>query len=189
MEYMWISASYPAPVSSPDWSSIPNTDTDSYDPGVLTQTTCFRRCARRVGCTSWAGESEVVCITLYPAVSVTCDKTDVTTNGGNDGTASVVATGGTSPYTYLWNSGETAASISGKTSGTYTVTVTDANNCTAICSSTINEPGCNLSASADGTNVLCNGGTDGTATATASGNIAAVTYAWSNGGTTATINP
>jgi streptogramin lyase len=124
-----------------------------------------------------------------PAIlDITCDKTDVTTIGGTDGTASVVATGGTSPYAYLWNSGETTASISNKTSGTYTVTVTDANNCTAICNSTINEPGCNLSASADGTNVLCNGGTDGTATATASGNIAAVTYAWSNGGTTATIS-
>jgi uncharacterized repeat protein (TIGR01451 family) len=124
-----------------------------------------------------------------PAIlDITCDKTDVTTNGGSDGTATVSATGGTSPYTYLWNSGETTATISGKTSGTYTVTVTDANGCTALCNSTINEPGCNLSAAADGTNVLCNGGTDGTATATASGNIAAVTYAWSNGGTTATIS-
>jgi hypothetical protein len=127
-------------------------------------------------------------VTEPALLDITCDKTDVTTNGGSDGTASVVATGGTSPYTYLWNSGETTASISNKTVATYTVTVTDANNCTAICNSTINEPGCNLSAMADGTNVLCNGGTDGTVTATASGNIAAVTYLWSNGGTTATIN-
>jgi uncharacterized repeat protein (TIGR01451 family) len=121
-------------------------------------------------------------------MNITCDKTDVTTNGGSDGTATVSATGGISPYTYLWDSGETTATISSKTSGTYTVTVTDANGCTDVCNSTINEPGCNLSASADGTNVLCNGGSDGTATATASGNTAAVTYAWSNGGTTATIS-
>jgi hypothetical protein len=157
MEYMWIWASYPAPAGSSDWSSISNTNTDSYDPGVLTQTTCFRRCARRVGCTSWAGESEVVCITLYPAVSVTCDKTDVTTNGGSDGTATVSATGGTSPYSYAWNSGETAASISGKTSGTYTVTVTDANGCTDVCASSINEPGalCNLTGAGLAA-VMCN---------------------------------
>jgi YVTN family beta-propeller protein len=85
-------------------------------------------------------------VTEPALLSLTCNKTDVTTNGGTDGTATVSATGGTSPYTYLWNSGETTASISGKTSGTYTVTVTDANGCTDACSSSINEPGalCNL---------------------------------------------
>ncbi|MBL7787203.1 MAG: DUF11 domain-containing protein [Chitinophagales bacterium] len=122
------------------------------------------------------------------ALSVVCSKTDVTTNSGSDGTASVNATGGTSPYTYLWSSGETASSISGKTAGTYTVTVTDDNGCTAMCNSTIQEPGCNLSAIADGTPVLCNGGSDGTANVTASGNLSPVTYLWSNGGTTASIS-
>ncbi|MBL7785592.1 MAG: hypothetical protein JNM36_06785, partial [Chitinophagales bacterium] len=127
-------------------------------------------------------------VTQPPLMDITCTKTDVTTNGGNDGSASVNATGGTSPYTYLWNSGETTSSISGKTAGTYTVTVTDDNGCTAICNSTIQEPGCNLSATATGTPVSCNGGNDGTASATPSGNIGAVTYLWSNSETTASIN-
>ncbi|MBL7786163.1 MAG: hypothetical protein JNM36_09685 [Chitinophagales bacterium] len=96
-------------------------------------------------------------VTQPPLMDITCTKTDVTTNGGSDGTASVNATGGTSPYTYLWSSGETTSSISGKTSGTYTVTVTDDNGCTAMCNSTINEPGalCNLTAAGLG-NVMCN---------------------------------
>ncbi|MBL7787277.1 MAG: SprB repeat-containing protein, partial [Chitinophagales bacterium] len=127
-------------------------------------------------------------VTQPPLMDITCTKTDVTTNGGSDGTASVNATGGTSPYTYLWSSGETTSSISGKTSGGYTVTVTDDNGCTAICNSTINEPGCNLSATATGTPVSCNGGSDGTASATPSGNTGAVTYLWSNNATTASIN-
>ncbi|MCC7223750.1 MAG: DUF11 domain-containing protein, partial [Chitinophagales bacterium] len=122
------------------------------------------------------------------ALDATCSKTDVTTNGGADGTASVSASGGTSPYTYLWNTGATTASISGLTAGTYSVTVTDANGCTDECTTTVQEPGCNLTASASGTNVLCTGGADGTASATASGNLGAVTYLWSNGATTQNVN-
>jgi hypothetical protein len=116
-----------------------------------------------------------------------CSKTDATTIGGADGTASVIATGGTAPYTYLWSNGQTTASITGLTAGTYTVTVTDLNGCTAICMVTVQEPGCNLSANATGTNVSCNAGTDGTAAATASGNLVPATYLWSNGETTASI--
>ncbi|MBL7787894.1 MAG: SprB repeat-containing protein, partial [Chitinophagales bacterium] len=122
------------------------------------------------------------------ALSVVCSKTDVTTNSGSDGTASVNATGGTSPYTYLWSSGETASSISGKTAGTYSVTVTDNNGCSDQCTTTIQEPGCNLSATTTGTDVSCNGGSDGTANVTASGNLSPVTYLWSNGETTASIS-
>jgi hypothetical protein len=121
-------------------------------------------------------------------ITLACAKTDVTTTGGSNGTASVTATGGTSPYTYLWSNGATTASITGLTAGTYTVTVTDANGCADVCSSQVNEPGCNLTASATGTNVSCNAGTNGTATATPSGNLSPVTYAWSNGATTATIS-
>ncbi|MBK6609374.1 MAG: SprB repeat-containing protein [Sphingobacteriales bacterium] len=39
-------------------------------------------------------------------MDVTCSSTDVTTNGGSDGTASVTASGGTPPYTYLWNTAQ-----------------------------------------------------------------------------------
>ena len=127
-------------------------------------------------------------VTEPPVMDVTCSSTDVTTNGGSDGTASVTASGGTPPYTYLWNTGATTSSISGLVAGTYSVTVTDAKGCTAECSTTVNEPGCNLSASADGTPVSCNDGSDGTATATPTGNNGAVTYLWSNGATTQSIS-
>jgi uncharacterized repeat protein (TIGR01451 family) len=121
-------------------------------------------------------------------ITLACAKTDATTNGGNDGTATVTATGGTSPYTYLWSNGATTASITSLTAGTYTVTVTDANGCSDICNSQVNEPSCNLTASATGTNVSCHSGTNGTATATPTGNLSPVTYVWSNGETTATIS-
>jgi hypothetical protein len=126
-------------------------------------------------------------VTEPTLLDAACSKTNATTIGGNQGTASVIATGGTAPYTYLWSNGETTASISGLTAGTYTVTVTDLNGCTANCMVTVQEPGCNLSATATGTDVSCNGGNNGTATATATGNLVPVTYLWSNGSTTASI--
>jgi hypothetical protein len=55
------------------------------------------------------------------------------------GTAQVIVSGGTSPYTYLWNSGQTTSSIFGLCPGTYTATVTDANGCNSTVSETVIE--------------------------------------------------
>lgn len=79
-------------------------------------------------------------ITEPAALTVTCTKSDVTTTGGSDGTASVMIGGGTTPYYYNWSNGEITASIINLTAGTYNITVSDSNNCTSICASTITEP-------------------------------------------------
>ncbi|MDY0026965.1 MAG: hypothetical protein RBS33_13335, partial [Lentimicrobium sp.] len=75
-----------------------------------------------------------------PTVSMT--STNVSCNGGSDGSATASVSGGTSPYTYLWDdaSAQTSATASNLEAGTYSVTVTDANNCTATESVTITEP-------------------------------------------------
>ncbi|MEM9820768.1 MAG: CotH kinase family protein [Bacteroidota bacterium] len=53
-------------------------------------------------------------------------------SGGNDGTATAVADGGTAPYTYQWNTGAQSVFITDLVPATYTVTVTDANGCTTV---------------------------------------------------------
>jgi len=56
-------------------------------------------------------------------------QTNVACFGESTGSLTASVTGGTSPYTYNWNSGETSATISGKAAGTYTVSVLDNNGC------------------------------------------------------------
>jgi gliding motility-associated-like protein len=80
-----------------------------------------------------------------PASALSISNTIVTAvkcKSGNDGTAIIVAAGGTKPYTYSWNTVpvKTTAGITGLTAGTYTVTVKDAHNCTVTGTVVITEP-------------------------------------------------
>ena len=50
---------------------------------------------------------------------------NVTCNGGNDGQTYVSAAGGTAPYTYLWDNGQTTDTSYNLNAGDYVVTVTD----------------------------------------------------------------
>jgi hypothetical protein len=103
--------------------------------------------------------------------------TNVSCNGGNNGTTAANSTGGTTPYTYAWSNAATTASLSNLTAGAYTVTVTDGNGCTIVSSSTITEPVV-LSGTIATTNVSCNGGSNGTAILTAAGGTTPYNYLW-----------
>lgn len=106
--------------------------------------------------------------------------------GNNNGTAAIAATGGTTPYTYSWSNGATTASITGLAAGTYSVTVTSADQCSASQSVTITSSGTAPTLTASSTNASC-GTNDGSATVSATGGTTPYTYIWSNGGNTATI--
>ena len=67
--------------------------------------------------------------------------THVSCFGQNNGSLTVSASGGVAPYTYTWSNGQSGATISNLTHGTYTVTVKDANNCTKSESFAITQPG------------------------------------------------
>ncbi|MEI8273412.1 MAG: cadherin-like domain-containing protein, partial [Paludibacter sp.] len=60
----------------------------------------------------------------------------------NDGAAYAVVTGGVEPYTYLWTGGLTTNNITGLGTGNYSVSVTDANGCTASNNGNVSSPAC-----------------------------------------------
>lgn len=110
---------------------------------------------------------------------------DVSCNGANDGSADALATGGTTAYNYLWNSGQTSSSIANLSAGNYDVTVTDANACSASASVIISEPSALLVSMNAPVNVNCNGDNTGSASVNVSGGTPAYLYSWSDGQTTA----
>jgi hypothetical protein len=92
------------------------------------------------GCPSTVRLNGIVCnpctvtITQPDPIAITTQINPVACDETNSGTASALVTGGTAPYSYSWNvsPAQTAATAIGLAPGTYTVTVTDANNCTAV---------------------------------------------------------
>ncbi|MES2701554.1 MAG: Ig-like domain-containing protein, partial [Bacteroidota bacterium] len=114
---------------------------------------------------------------------------NVSCNGGANGTIALSVSGGTTSYTYNWSNGATTQNLSGLAAGSYSVTVTDANGCTATASATVTQPSSALSASAATTsNVSCNGGANGAIALSVSGGTASYTYNWSNGATTQNLS-
>ncbi|MFH1320940.1 MAG: T9SS type A sorting domain-containing protein, partial [Bacteroidota bacterium] len=92
------------------------------------------------GSDSCASTQSIV-LTEPPALilSITVDS-NVSCNGFCDGIATVLVSGGTPPYTYLWDDGQPIATAMGLCSGTYYVNITDSAGCIAVDSATITEP-------------------------------------------------
>ncbi|MBL4706440.1 MAG: SprB repeat-containing protein, partial [Flavobacteriales bacterium] len=99
-----------------------------------------------------------------------------------NGTLDATVGGGTLGYTFSWDGGPTPTLEDQATvcAGTYTLTVTDANGCTATTNSTITEPPL-FTVTVTGTDASCNGVCDGTVSSVVAGGTGAITYAWDNG--------
>jgi gliding motility-associated-like protein len=97
--------------------------------------------------------------------------------GAADGTASVSASGGTGPYTYLWSNNGTTDTISGLTTGVYNVTITDANGCTSSATVNVGSTGsATANASASVTTIVSG------STTTLNGSGSGTIFTWSPGG-------
>ncbi|MBL0077591.1 MAG: PKD domain-containing protein [Bacteroidetes bacterium] len=128
------------------------------------------------------GKDDIV-ITENPEIIIIGSSTDAICFGTNTGTATVVVSGGTPGYTYLWSNGQTTNPATGLVKGTYTVTVKDRNSCPQISHIiVVNEP-TELQVNVNATSLGCYGDQDGTATAIVSGGTAPYTYLWNNGST------
>lgn len=113
-------------------------------------------------------------------LTASASSTMASCSGINDGTATAAQAGGTSPYTYAWSDPlmQTNITATNLLAGTYTVTVTDANNCTATATTTVTEPSTIVLSIDNQTNVDCNGNSTGSATIGIVGGTAPINFQW-----------
>ena len=121
------------------------------------------------------------------AIAITGTPVNPTCAGMNNGSITVNAAGGTGSKTYSWSNGANGATISNLIGGTYTVTATDANSCSATQTFTLTTP---IAMTITGTtsNPTCGAPNSGSISVAVSGGTGSKTYLWSNGVTTAANN-
>ncbi|HEY4800546.1 MAG TPA: gliding motility-associated C-terminal domain-containing protein [Bacteroidia bacterium] len=140
------------------------------------------------GCTKFTS----VTITQPQALSISTTPTNVTCNGGSNGSVTAGVTNGTSPYTYIWNTApaQHTQTATGLSSGTYSITITDANGCTKQSIVLISQPP-PITLSVSGNDTICKG-YKATLTATVNGGTPVYTYTWnpvSQNGSSIVVTP
>ena len=118
---------------------------------------------------------------------LTACKTNLTCNGGSDGSINLTVHNGQSPYIYQWSNGANTQDLNNLSSGTYTVTVTDNNGQTATLSITLQQP-TPIIVNSISTSISCNGGSNGSIALSVIGGDAPYTYQWSNGANGSSIS-
>lgn len=119
-------------------------------------------------------------ITEPTILTSTASETAVICNNEANGTATVAPSGGIAPYAYLWDANannQTTPTASNLIAGTYFVTITDANNCTATNQMTVSQPAA-LALTMDKKDVNCYQENTGFAVAQPSGGVGNYIYNW-----------
>ena len=134
-----------------------------------------------LGCTD-----TVTTVLAVTDLSATASTSNPLCYGTNTGSVTVVASGGTGPYTYDW-AGSTASNtvLSGLGEGSYSVVVTDAYGCSTAASASVNEPAAWVVSAAVTPAIF---GTDGAIDLTVNGATGPYTYSWDNNATTQDLN-
>ncbi len=117
------------------------------------------------------------------ALIISAAVTDASCHGSATGSIVLTVTGGTSAYSYSWSNGSVEKNQSGLTTGTYEVTVTDANACTVVEEFAIAEPASDLIVTGTVYDSDCLGSANGNIMLLVEGGTHPYGYSWSNGST------
>lgn len=122
-------------------------------------------------------------INVPPQIGASATATPVTCGGACDGTATVTANGGSTPYSYSWNSipPQQLQTATVLCVGNYVVTVTDDEGCTVTAGTTVNNTTTIVITTDNVSNVQCFGAANGDIAITTTGGQTPYTFAWSNG--------
>lgn len=131
--------------------------------------------------------SKTVSITQPPPINATLNGQPQICDQAPDGFSYAIPSGGTPPYSYLWNNGVTTQLNNHLTAGSYSVTVTDIRGCTATKTYTVNYMGAGLYLFIDGEKATCPESDNGMAVVTPASGTSPYDIQWSNGATSDTI--
>ncbi len=112
------------------------------------------------------------------------DIKDVSCFNGNNGTIDVNAINGELPYIYQWSNGASTPQITDLTANTYSLTISDANNCSISDVYVINQPD-SITIDFQKTDIGCVGIANGTIQLNPNGGTAPYSYLWDSGETSA----
>ncbi len=125
-------------------------------------------------------ESATVSILEPDALEPHISFNNISCNGKTDASITSAPTGGVPPYTFSWDNGNSNAAISNLTAGTYTLTITDSNNCSITEAVTITEPAILTTSSGNHTDASAYGASDGSATVSVTGGTPPYLYSWTS---------
>lgn len=138
------------------------------------------------GCTT----SSSVNITQPSAINAITSVTSVTCNGGTNGSAQALISGGVGPYSLVWNTTppQNTPVAANLPAGNYSVNITDANGCVNVQTVSVTEPAALAATIVSSTDVSCNGGNNGTAASSVNGGTAPYVYNWNTSPPQSTAN-
>jgi len=122
-------------------------------------------------------DTTTVSLTIGSPLALSAVFTTTVDSGTANGTATITVSGGSSPYTYVWNVSpvQTQTTATGLSGGSYAVTVTDANGCVYLDSTVVGIASCSISASyAMNSSAICEGET----IAFTNTSVGATSYNW-----------
>lgn len=176
------------PGYSYSWSPVPPVGGGSDTPSSMCAGDYDLTVTDSEGCTIL----ETVTLTNPPVYDVDTSYSDITCNGGADGTATVTVNAGGSGvgYTFDWSpgspTGDGTASVSGLTAGVWCVLITDDQGCDTTICFTIDEPPVLTVSASVISHVTCAGDCNGSATAAIAGGVPPYTIVWDDPASTAT---
>ncbi|MGZ3863528.1 MAG: choice-of-anchor L domain-containing protein [Bacteroidia bacterium] len=159
------------------WSTVPAQTTQSasnLSAGTYTCTVTDNN-----GCTETISAN-----VSQPAILTATVTSSPTQCQGNVGSVSASATGGTQPYSYLWSNAQNTNSIQGLSQGQYSVTVTDAHNCTASSMAFVGVINPTLQVTFSSSNSICGGPSGSINVNSVTNGTAPYSFVWATGQTT-----
>ena len=138
-----------------------------------------------LGCTA----EDSIAVVEPPAIQILVDNfANPACNGDLNGFIDLNVSGGTPALSFNWDPAGNTEDLFGIGAGTYTLTVTDGNGCTAVFDTTLVDPPLLTFVFDSIVNASCNGGNDGFLRVQSSGGTGAYSYNWAPAGNTQSIS-